>query len=119
MRFGRAISPAMASRANCDSWTTGSCATVWRRVIRVRSFMLASMVVDKDPSISVISQSHTTELPARRRIEEIAISHARVALRCCLRAAAKHHLIDHEFAIVFAQGARYGPITRVRQVGAA
>src|SRR3954469_13252058 len=107
MRLGRAVNPAMASRANCDSWTIGSCVTVWRRAIRARVFMVVSQVFSTsllsitDPSIGVIRQPQAAELPARRRTEEVAIGQTRMALRRCLRTAAQHHLVDHEFAVIF------------------
>src|ERR1700704_34150 len=123
MRLGRAVNPAMASRANCDSWTIGSCVTVWRRAIRAWAVMITSKffnstLVDNDPSTGVIRQPQAAELPARRRTEEVAIGHTRMALRRCLRNAAQHHLVDHEFAVIFTERTGRSPIARVRQVGA-
>ena len=53
----------------------------------------------------VLRQPQPAELPARRRIEEVAVAHARMAFRRRQRAAAQHHLVDHELAVVFAERA--------------
>ena len=52
------------------------------------------------------------------RIEKIPIACAHVATRGCAGAAAQHHLIDHELAVVFADRAIGCTITRIGRIGA-
>ena len=64
-------------------------------------------------------EPQAAELPARRRIEEIAIGRPRMTVRRRQRRAAQYHLIDHELAIVFAERTGLGLITGIRRIGAA
>src|SRR5436190_22165769 len=74
---------------------------------------------DGKPSRAVIRQAESAELPTCRRIEEIAIALARMPRRRRLRAAAQHHLIDHELAIVLAERTGGRAVARIGRVGAA
>ena len=67
-------------------------------------------------SVFVFGQPQSGKLPARRRIKEIAISHARMAGRRRQRRAAQYYLIDHEFTVVFAERARRRPVAGIRRI---
>src|SRR5258706_8109067 len=67
----------------------------------------------------IIQQPQAAELPARRRREKIAVARTRVTLRCRMRAAAQHHLVDHELAVVLAERAVRRAVARVGQIRAA
>src|SRR5262249_57379050 len=67
----------------------------------------------------IVEQSEATELPARRRIEEIAVGCTRMTGGRRVRASPQDHLVDHELAIVFTERARGRPVARLRQLGAA
>src|SRR5712692_10334114 len=71
------------------------------------------------PSPAIIHEPQPAELPARRRIEEIAIADTRVPGGRRVRAAAQHHLVDHELAVVLAERALRRAIPWVGQIGAA
>src|SRR5947209_1338366 len=70
------------------------------------------------PSGLVVGKTEPAELPAVRRIEEITVGHARMPGRSGKRTAAQDHLIDHEFAIVFAERAHSGPKAGIGRIGA-
>src|SRR5215469_6604016 len=57
-----------------------------------------------------LGEPQPAELPPRRWIEEIAITHAFMALRCRQRRAAQHHLAHHELSVVFAKRAFGGAV---------
>src|SRR5215467_12786192 len=67
----------------------------------------------------IVEQSEATELPARRRIEEIAVGCTRMTGGRRLRASPQNYLVDHKLAIVFTERARRDPVARIRQIGAA
>ena len=58
------------------------------------------------------------ELPAHRRLEEVAVGHPHVGFRRGAAAAAQHHLSRHELAVVFAEAAFQRAKAGVGQVGA-
>src|SRR5205807_7752943 len=66
----------------------------------------------------VTRQANPARLPACRGRKKIAIGGAHVTGRGEARAAAQHHLVAHELAVVFADGADGLPVTGVRGVGA-
>src|SRR5579871_1227533 len=70
-------------------------------------------------STEVFYQAHAGKLPACGRIEEVAVAFPGMARRRRERAAAQHHLIDHELAIVFAERTVSSAITRIGKIGAA
>ena len=70
-------------------------------------------------SVLVFGEPQAGELPAGRRIKEIAISQARMPGRRRQRRAAQYHLIDHELAVVFAERAGRRPLAGIRRIGAA
>src|SRR5712671_5290763 len=77
------------------------------------------MISPSGVSVGVVGEPYTAELPARRRIEEVAIARARMARGGGVRAAAQHHLVDHELAVVFAERAGRGAEARIGRIGAA
>src|SRR5215212_4410828 len=119
MRLGRAFNPATTSWAKDAS--AGSVAW-WRRAAgRAGAIpMLRTRCAQPtNGSFHIIQKTQPAELPARRGIEEIAVARAGVAERRRMRTAAQHHLIDHEFAVVFAEGAERRAISGVGEVRAA
>src|ERR1700677_872184 len=70
-------------------------------------------------SVIESAQPQPAELPAPRGAKEVAIRRPGVTLRGRQRRTAQYHLIDHEFAVVFAERARLGDVVRIRQIGAA
>src|SRR6185437_1923206 len=70
-------------------------------------------------SVSCIPrQPDAGELPARRRMEEIAIARAHVSNGRRARAAAQYPLPAHELAVVFAERTGGRPVARIAQVRA-
>src|SRR5437868_10421453 len=57
---------------------------------------------------SVFSKAHSRELPASRRLEEVAIGGAAVPARGGAACALEHELPAHELAVIFADRARGG-----------
>src|SRR5579862_4441753 len=68
--------------------------------------------------VEIARQPHAGELPPRRSREEITIGRSNVRTRRRERAAAKHELIAHELAIVFADGTVRRAITGIRRIRA-
>src|SRR3954454_22350658 len=100
MRLGRAFNPATTSWAKDAS--AGSVPS-WRRAAgRAGAIPMLRTLCAHPPNASfhIIQKTQAAELPARRRIEEIAVAWAVVAERRRMRTAAQHHLVDHEFAVV-------------------
>src|SRR5512135_2451911 len=64
------------------------------------------------------SQPEPHELPALMRIEEVAIGLADVPFRRGAGAAAKHELIAHELAVIFADGAGRCLESGIGEIGA-
>src|SRR5215467_7263559 len=67
----------------------------------------------------VMREPYAAELPARGRIEEVAVADARVARGRGMRAPSQHHLIDHELAVVLAERAGRRTVARIGRIGAA
>src|SRR5262249_37947103 len=65
---------------------------------------------------AVVDQPQAAELPARRRVEEIAVTRARVAIRGRERGAAQHHLVDHELAVILAERTRGRAESRIGRI---
>src|SRR4051794_30502806 len=70
-------------------------------------------------SCRVACEANAGELPALFRLEKIAVGPANVVERSRARAAAQHHLVAHELAIVFPKSARRRAVPGIRRVGAA
>src|SRR5580698_7421608 len=70
-------------------------------------------------SVFVGGQAQAAELPARRRIEEIAVGRAGMPGGRRERRAAQYHLIDHELAVIFAQRPGRRLVPGIWGVGAA
>src|SRR5262249_19561353 len=70
-------------------------------------------------SARVVREPQPAELPACRRIEEVAVAWARMALGRRVRAAAQHHLIDHELAVVLAERTGRRAESRIGRIGTA
>src|SRR5438105_6870225 len=69
-----------------------------------------------EDSLWIAGESDSGELPAFLRLKEIAVGAPDVRARRGAGAAAQNVLVAHEFAIVFAERARLGAITRIRRV---
>src|SRR5215475_3149701 len=111
----------MTSRANEESASAASASTGRRSAARVWATIsqLQRITHSRVRSFDIIHEAQPAELPARRRIEEIAVARARVARGRRLRAAAQDQLVDHELAVVLAQRAVRRAVARIRQIGAA
>ena len=53
------------------------------------------------------------------RVKEISVRLSAVVWGCSRRSSPKHHLIDHEFAVIFADRSLGGFVARIWQIGAA
>src|SRR6476646_7613069 len=56
-------------------------------------------------SFGIVGKAQAAELPASPRIEEVAVCDAGMTVRRRQRGTAQHHLVDHEFAVVFTERA--------------
>src|SRR5262245_15756809 len=72
-----------------------------------------------DPDLDAFRQAQAGELPAGVGWEEVPITGSDVRLRRRAGASLQHHLIAHELAVVFAQGAAIRPVSGIRRVRAA
>src|SRR5579884_4442633 len=70
------------------------------------------------PSVGVLGKTQPGKRPARRGREEIAIGGADMPGRGHRRAAAQHHLVRHELAVVFADRPGSGAEARIGGIGA-
>src|SRR6056297_2844368 len=70
------------------------------------------------PVLFLARQPDAGELPAVRRIKEIAIAATRMASGGSAGTPAQDHLVAHELAVVFTDGTRRRSIARVGAVGA-
>jgi hypothetical protein len=73
-------------------------------VLAGRSAVLISIRVQQSRS-TILGETQAGELPAAVGVEEIAVGRAGVAGRGGERGAAQDHLVDHEFAVIFADRA--------------
>src|SRR5512132_4513317 len=70
-------------------------------------------------TLVVLREAHPGELPALVWIEEVAIARPHMAVRRDTRASTQDHLIAHELAVVFADGAGGRAITGIGGIRAA
>src|SRR5512147_2801898 len=100
MLFGVAPSPSRTSLANVDS--SSRCGRE-RRVLATATIRasLTMSCVRRSHASDEFGQTDAAELPTRRRVEKVAIAHTLVTLRSRQRRTAQHHLVDHEFTVVF------------------
>src|SRR5262245_51452958 len=106
MCFGVACKPSSTSVSNSDC---SAC--------REMRFLSADATISR--LSDELGQTQPAELPARRRIKEVAVAHTLMAFGRRQRGATEHHLADHELAVVFAESAFGGAIPRIWQVGTA
>src|SRR6185503_21297767 len=68
---------------------------------------------------AVFGEANAGKLPTRRGGKEVAIGDPAVSFRRYARTATQHVLVDHEFAVVFADSALRPAVSRIGRVAAA
>ena len=98
------------------TWAAAACAAPRARRARRRRNCADSSAEPSDLDARFLEADHASlasrmprELPARVGGEEVAVGRADVAARRGARAAAQHHLVAHELAVVLAERARERP----------
>src|SRR5205085_12562529 len=106
----------------CDRKTACTGALFEGCTVRARLLRVKRVAPSTGRSVThrscVFGQSHARELPARIGREEVSVAGSNMRARRGARAAAQDVLVDHEFAVVFAERARRGAEARIRRIRA-